>query len=93
MAHAEEAVVIRYGLGDGLAGVCVVDDLADIGAFRDVGRCGITLPGSLRRLVVTEERAGTNGRADGIFVLIEVVAGGCMAYSHSSSSSSGSMWV
>ena len=51
----------------------------------DVGRCGITLPGSLRRLVrlwvgcgatltalprrlvVAEERAGTNRRSDGIF--------------------------
>ena len=52
----------------------------------DVGRCGITLPGWLRRLVVTEERAGTNRWADGIFVLIRVVVGCCMAYGHSSSS-------
>ena len=43
------------------------------------------MPGSPRRLVVAEERAGTNRRADGIFVLIKVVAGCCMAYSHSSS--------
>ena len=36
----------------------------------DVGRCGITLPGSPRRMVVAEKRAGTNRRADEIFVLM-----------------------
>ena len=41
-----------------------------MGRLLDVGRCGITLTGSPRRLVVAEERAGTNRRADGIFVRI-----------------------